>query len=267
MPPHVVSSDGHPGCLAKGRWISHPPSITASRTSRTAAGQLYPGGHTYLEEVWIRGGFARRHPRNRICGPANFNGCEKGSGPALLHVSVPMSACSLRGPSPGIMLCVTACGIDLGSDGGLIRCHPKGVSDFSSQRETSMESSRRSMIGSGVSLNHHRDRRYWQLVGVGPDAEMRSRRTPDWGDDSQAMFLGVEVLLLRLEGRDDTGAWGRPQTPHQAPTPTVCPRDPSPSLDVASFVRFRMRPPRNRLLLGPSLVAIFLSTLAARLTS
>lgn len=161
MPPHVVSSDGHPGCLAKGRWISHPPSITASRTSRTAAGQLYPGGHTYLEEVWIRGGFARRHPRNRICGPANFNGCEKGSRPALLHVSVPMSACSLRGPSPATMVSVTACGIDLEGDEG--PCHPKGVSGFFSQRETS-KSSRRPMIGSGVSLNHHRDRRYLQLV-------------------------------------------------------------------------------------------------------
>lgn len=79
------------------------------------------------------------------------------------------------------------------------------------------------MIGPGVSLNHHHDGRYWQLVGVGPDAEMRSRKTPDWGDDSQAMFF-LAWRCRFAAGRDTTSqTWGQHRTPHQTPTPTTRP--------------------------------------------
>lgn len=79
------------------------------------------------------------------------------------------------------------------------------------------------MIGPGVSLNHHHNGRYWQLVGVGPDAEMRSRKTPDWGDDSQAMFF-LAWRCRFAAGRDTTSqTWGQRRTPHQTPTPTTRP--------------------------------------------
>lgn len=79
------------------------------------------------------------------------------------------------------------------------------------------------MIGPGVSLNHHHDGRYWQLVGVGPDAEMRSRKTPDWGDDSQAIFF-LAWRCRFAAGRDTTSqTWGQRRTPHQTPTPTTRP--------------------------------------------